>query len=140
MQGAKNKDDMSYWNRFVAQFFSPNGVFRHTLHVSDSEDTPDKQYDISYPAIARYFHTHFSSGVKSMQLILDSGSSDKHLPGDCYCIENPRASFVYWFETGSHVCHMLCLTMLCTSFANCILLPARGHWYVTGAIRCRTKD
>ncbi|TFA97602.1 Adhesion defective protein 1 [Trichoderma ghanense] len=101
--GAKNKDDLSYWNRFVAQFFSPNGVFRHSLHVSDSEDTPDKQYDISYPAIARYFHTHFSSGVKSMQLILDSGSSDKHLPGDCYCIENPRASFVYWFETGSHL-------------------------------------
>ncbi|RFU79868.1 hypothetical protein TARUN_2357 [Trichoderma arundinaceum] len=102
--GAKSKDDLTYWNRFVAQFFSsPNGVFRHSLHVSESEDATDKQYEIAYPAIARYFHTHFSSGVKSIQLILDSGSSDRPLPGDCYCIENPRASFVYWFETGSHL-------------------------------------
>ncbi|OPB43229.1 hypothetical protein A0O28_0110920 [Trichoderma guizhouense] len=102
--GAKSKDDLSYWNRFVAQFFSsPNGVFRFSLHVGESEDSPDKQYEIAYPAIARFFHTNYSSGVKSMQLILDSGSSDRPLPGDCYCIENPRASFVYWYETGSHL-------------------------------------
>ncbi|KAH6605005.1 hypothetical protein Trco_006712 [Trichoderma cornu-damae] len=105
--GAKSKDDLTYWNRFVAQFFSsPNGVFRHSLHASESEDATDKQYEIAYPAIARYFHTHFSSGVKSIQLILEGGSTDRPLPGECFCIENPRASFVYWFETGSHLVAM----------------------------------
>ncbi|GFP57188.1 adhesion defective protein 1 [Trichoderma asperellum] len=102
--GAKSKEDLPYWGRVVSQFFSsPNGVFRHSLHVSENEDAADKQYEIAYPVIARYFHTYFSSGVKSIQLILDGGSIDKALPGDCYCIENQRASFVYWFESGSHL-------------------------------------
>uniref|UniRef100_A0A0D2YC65 Adhesion defective protein 1 n=2 Tax=Fusarium oxysporum TaxID=5507 RepID=A0A0D2YC65_FUSOF len=85
------------------RFFSPNGVFRHSLHITDAEDTTDKQYEIAYPAIARYFHTHFGSGVKNMQLIMDKGVTDRPLPGDCHCIENSKASFVYWFETGSHL-------------------------------------
>lgn len=102
-QGSKAKDDLSYWNGFVNRFFSPHGVFRHTLHISDAEDTTDKQYEIAYPAIARYFHTHFGSGVRNMQLIMDKGIVDRPLPGDCHCIENSKASLVYWFETGSHV-------------------------------------
>ncbi|KOS18475.1 Adhesion defective protein 1 [Escovopsis weberi] len=104
--GNNRKDDLSYWNQFVARFFaSPNGVFRHSLHFSsDSEDAAtDKQYEISFPAIARYFHTHFGSGVKSMQLLLDGNSSDRLLQNDCYCLENPKASFVYWFENGTHL-------------------------------------
>ncbi|KAJ3509078.1 hypothetical protein NM208_g15718 [Fusarium decemcellulare] len=101
--GSKGRDDLSYWNNFVGRFFSPNGVFRHSLHITDAEDTTDKQYEIAYPAIARYFHTHFGSGVKNMQLIMDKGVTDRPLPGDCHCIENSKASLVYWFETGSHL-------------------------------------
>lgn len=101
--GPKGKDDLSYWNMFVARFFSPAGVFRQSLHISDAEDTTDKQYEIAYPAIARYFHTHFGSGVKSMQLFMDKGGADRPLPGDGYCIENARSSIVYWYETGSHL-------------------------------------
>ncbi|PON21099.1 hypothetical protein TGAM01_v210055 [Trichoderma gamsii] len=102
--GAKNREDLTYWSRVVSQFFSsPNGVFRHSFHPTEKEEVPDKQYEIAYPVIARYLHTYYSSGVKSIQLILDGGSIDKALPGDCYCIENQRASFVYWFETGSHL-------------------------------------
>lgn len=78
-------------------------MFRHSLHITESEDTTDKQYEIAFPAIARYFHTHFGSGVKSMQLVLDKGIIDRPMPGDAHIIENPKASFVYWFETGSHV-------------------------------------
>lgn len=88
------------------RFFSPNGVFRHSLHIIDNEETTEKQYEIAFPAIARYFHTHFTSGVKSMQLIMDKGVSDRPLHGDSHCIENPKASLVYWFETGSHVCSL----------------------------------
>ncbi|KAM5382838.1 hypothetical protein ACJZ2D_002229 [Fusarium nematophilum] len=101
--GSKARDDLSYWNTFVMRFFSPNGVFRHSLHITDTEETTDKQYEIAYPAIARYFHTHFGSGVKNMQLIMDKGVIDRPLPGDCHCIENSKASLVYWFETGSHL-------------------------------------
>jgi hypothetical protein len=102
--GPRGKDDLTYWSIFIGRFFSPNGVFRHTLHIGETpEETAEKQYEITFPAIARYFHTHFCSGVKSMQLIMDRGVVDKPLPGDCYCIENSKASLVYWFETGSHL-------------------------------------
>lgn len=102
-QGMKGRDDLSYWTTFVMRFFSTNGVFRHLLHITDAEETTDKQYEIPYPAIARYFHTHFGGGVKNMQLIMDKGTTDRPLPGDCHCIENSKASLVYWFETGSHL-------------------------------------
>lgn len=61
----------------------------------------DKTYDIQYPALARYFHTQFDSGVKSMQFLLESTISDRPMEGG-YLIESPRASFLYWYES-SHV-------------------------------------
>ncbi|EOO00437.1 putative topoisomerase ii-associated protein pat1 protein [Phaeoacremonium minimum UCRPA7] len=102
-QGSKGKDDLSYWNDFVHRFFSPRGMFRYSIHVVDGEEQNDKQYEITFPALARYFHTHFDSGVKYMQLILDKGTTDRPLPGDCHFIENTKSSLVYWFEGGSHL-------------------------------------
>lgn len=87
----------------MQQFFSPKGVFRHSVHIIDVEDQTDKQYEITYPALARYFHTHFDSGVKTMQLVLEKGTTDRPLPGDGHWIENTKSSLVYWFESGSHV-------------------------------------
>ncbi|CRK35529.1 hypothetical protein BN1708_019808, partial [Verticillium longisporum] len=87
---------------FVNQFFSTKGVFRHSVHITDHEDPSDKQYEISYPALARYFHTHFDSGVKNMQLIMEKGTTDRPLPGDGHWIENTKSSLVYWFDNGSH--------------------------------------
>ncbi|KAG5936504.1 hypothetical protein E4U60_002510 [Claviceps pazoutovae] len=101
--GSKANDDISYWNGFVARFFSTNGVFRHSLHITEDEQSMDKQYEIAFAAIARYLHTYFVSGVRSMQLIMDKGLTDRPSPGDFHCIENQRASFVYWFDSGAHL-------------------------------------
>ena len=98
----KSKDDMSYWELFVNRFFSPKGVFRLSVHITEGEDQADKQYEITKAGLARYFHTHFLSGVKNMQLILDKGTTDRPLSADCHYIENSRASMVYWFS-DSHV-------------------------------------
>lgn len=38
-----------------------------------------------------------------MQLVLEKGTMDRPLSNDTYFLENPKASLVYWFETGSHV-------------------------------------
>ncbi len=85
------------------RFFSPRGVFRHSIHVIDGENSSDKQYEIPFAALARYFHTFFDSGVKNMQLVMDKGTTDRPLPSDYHFIENTKASLVYWFEGGSHV-------------------------------------
>ena len=103
-KGSKgNEEDRSYWNNFVQLFFSQKGILRHAILIRDKENHQEKQYEIAYPALARYFHTHFDSGVKTMQLIMEKGTTDRPLPGDCHWIECTKASLVYWFDNGSHV-------------------------------------
>jgi hypothetical protein len=103
-QGNKQRDDLNYWLVFVDRFFSPKGVLRHT--VWQSEDTSGKQFEITFPALARYFHTHFESGIKNMQMIMEKGS-EKELPNNGHYIESQKASFVYWFDNGSQVSRSL---------------------------------
>jgi hypothetical protein len=100
-QGNKQRDDLSYWQTFVDRFFSPKGVLRHSLWITDDGGS-NKQYEITYPALARYFNTHFESGVKTMQLIMEKGS-ERDLPNSGHYIESQKASFVYWFDTGAQV-------------------------------------
>ncbi len=103
-QGSKGRDDLEYWNNFVKHFFSQKGVLKHSFLIRDGEDQAhQKHYEIAYPAIARYFHTHFDSGVKSMQLVMDKGTTDRALPNDSHMVMNDKTSLLYWFEGGSHV-------------------------------------
>jgi hypothetical protein len=102
--GIKGRDDLEYWNGFVRRFFSHKGAFKHSILIRDGEDqVQQKHYEIAYPAIARYFHTHFDSGVKSMQLVMDKGTTDRTMPNDCHMIWNDKASLIYWFEDGAHL-------------------------------------
>ncbi|EIC06668.1 hypothetical protein OR221_3250, partial [Microbacterium laevaniformans OR221] len=57
---------------------------------------------ITFPALARYFYTHFESGVKNMQMIMEKGT-EKELPNHCNYISSDKSSFIYWFENGSQV-------------------------------------
>lgn len=103
-----NRDsELGYWTQFVRAFFSQKGVLRHSVHVYGEGGT-DKQYEITFPALARYFHTHFDSGVRNMQLIMEKGTMDKPLPDGGHYVENPRSSIVYWFDNGSHVSGASC--------------------------------
>ncbi|KAI1770573.1 hypothetical protein F4818DRAFT_260424 [Hypoxylon cercidicola] len=104
--GSRTKDDLSYWNNFVAQFFSARGVFRLSLFYIGTdpanEDHTDKQYEITQPALARYFHTHFESGIRRINLTFEKGITDRPLPNGCHFIEYQKASMTYWFD-NSHV-------------------------------------
>lgn len=99
-QATKQRDDLGYWSRFVDQFFSTKGVLRHGVWVDS--DKENKQYEIPYHALARYFHTHFESGIKNMQMIMERGS-ERELPNNGHYIESQKSSFVYWFDSGAQV-------------------------------------
>jgi hypothetical protein len=99
-QGNKQRDDLQYWTTFVNQFFSPKGVLRHSLWLVD--ESTSKQYEITFPALARYFHTHFESGVKTMQFITEK-AHEKDLPNNGHYIESAKSSFIYWFDNGAQV-------------------------------------
>ncbi|KAK4122578.1 hypothetical protein N657DRAFT_681582 [Parathielavia appendiculata] len=108
--GSRGRDDLDYWNNFVRQFFSQKGVLKHAILIKENdEQNQQKHYEIAYPAIARYFHTHFDSGVKTMQLIMNKGTTEKTMPNDCHMVINDQASLVYWFEGGSHLVAQGCL-------------------------------
>ena len=109
-QANKQRDDLSYWSRFVDQFFSPKGVLRHGVWI-DGEEKSNKQYEISFHALARYFHTHFESGIRNMQMILERGS-EKELPNGGHYIESQNSSFVYWFDSGAQVRSNLMVLLL----------------------------
>ncbi|KAI0859954.1 LIM-domain binding protein-domain-containing protein [Xylaria cubensis] len=105
--GTKSRDDVGYWQNFVDRFFSHRGVFRLSLPVtgsdpSNEEHGSDKQYEIVQPALARFFHTHFQSGIRQIQLTFEGRTSDRQLANGCHFLENPRASMIYLFE-NSHV-------------------------------------
>jgi len=98
-QATKQRDDLHYWSEFVNRFFSPKGVFRHGVFMGEGGA---KQYEITFPALARYFHTHFESGVKNMQMIMEKGQ-EKPLANNQHYVESPKSSFVYWFDNGYQV-------------------------------------
>ena len=100
-QRMKQRVDNEYWMIFVDRFFSTKGVLRHSVWIVD--ETSNKQYEIPYPALARYFFTHFESGVRNMQLMIEKGS-EKELPNSAHFVESQKSSFIYWFENGSQVC------------------------------------
>lgn len=99
-QAKKQQDDLNYWSDFVETFFSKNGVLRHSVWIVDEQSA--KQYEITFPALSRYFYTHFESGIQNMQLIAEK-AKEKPLPMNCHYVESPKSSFIYWFENGSQV-------------------------------------
>src|SRR4051794_7016805 len=90
---------MNYWRLFVERFFSNRGVLIQQLW-SPSEDT--KQFEIATPALPRYYHTIYHSGVKTVQLLLGN-AKEKELPDNGWVVESLHSSFVYWFENGWQV-------------------------------------
>ena len=114
-QAKKQQDDLNYWLRFVDQFFSINGVLRHSVWLVD--ENSHKQYEITFPALARYFHTHFESGVKNMQMIIERGS-EKELPNNGHYIEAQKSSFVYWFDGGAQVQFIYPLRWIITNLSS----------------------
>ena len=99
-QGAKQREDLNYWLNFVDRFFSSKGVLRHSVWFVNENEA--KQFEITFPALPRYFHTHFESGIKNMQMIMEKGF-EKELPNNGHYIESQKSSFVYWFDNGSQV-------------------------------------
>lgn len=137
-QSSKPRDDLSYWQGFVAQFFAERGVFRLNLFIypnneaNAEEQGTSKQYEITQPALARYFHTHFTSGIRNMQLTFEKGTIDRPLPNNCHFIENPKASLIYWYD-NSHVCHRNPRDHVVIYAAN-TPWTGRGEWELAGIV------
>ena len=62
-----------------------------------------KQFEISTPALARYYLTQFASGIRQIQMLVE-GMRERELPSGGLIVESQRTSFIYWFTNNCHVC------------------------------------
>ena len=101
LQSRDETTDYAYWSAFVDRFYSPAGVLRQGVW---SSQTGSKQFEISTPALARYYLTQFTSGIDHIQMVLD-GAREREVPGGggAHVVECQRASFIYWYTNESQV-------------------------------------
>lgn len=99
-------NELKYWQAFVGQFFSPVGVLRQQLvqykDDGSGESLESKTWEISTPALARYYWTHFTTGVTNIQMIMEN-ASERDLANGGHFVESPKASFIYWYGNGCQV-------------------------------------
>ena len=99
LQSHTSTQGLTSWQAFVEQFYSPSGVLRQGVW---NAQTGSKQFEISTPALARYYWTQFNSGVKQIQMIVE-GAQEKDLPSGGQIVESGKTSFIYWFVNGCQV-------------------------------------
>ena len=91
--------DILYWQSFVDKFYSPSGVLRQGVYNPQSGA---KQFEISTPALARYYLTQFTSGIRHIQMIVE-GARERESPNNGHIVESQKTSFIYWFTNNCHV-------------------------------------
>jgi hypothetical protein len=85
--------DLIYWQSFVDRFYSPGGVLRQGVF---NPQAGSKQFEIATPALARYYLTQFTSGIRHIQMVVE-GARERDSPNGGHIVESPRTSFIYWF-------------------------------------------
>lgn len=97
-QTLKQPNELSIWQHFVDIFFSNAGVIRQQLYYSSDQST--KMYEISpTPTLARYYWTHFNSGVQNIQMIVER-FRELDLPNGGHSVNSDKTSFIYWLANG----------------------------------------
>ena len=97
-QTRKQNNDLNFWVNFVERFFSHTGVIRQQLYHPADQST--KKYEISpTPTLARFYWTHFNSGVQNIQMILER-FREVDLPNGGHSIASEKTSFIYWLSNG----------------------------------------
>lgn len=90
-------NNLSHWQTFVSRFFSQSGVLKQQLWCST--DNERKSYQVSNPVLARYYHTHFSSGIQNVQMIIEK-ANETDLPAGGHMVESSKSTFIYWLDNG----------------------------------------
>ncbi|KAL8654694.1 MAG: hypothetical protein Q9226_003336 [Calogaya cf. arnoldii] len=92
------KNELDFWVNFVERFFSHTGVIRQQLYYSADQST--KQFEISpTPTLARFYWTHFNSGVRNIQMIVER-FREFDAPNGGHMIKSEKTSFIYWLANG----------------------------------------
>ncbi|KAL9105678.1 MAG: hypothetical protein Q9227_009196 [Pyrenula ochraceoflavens] len=92
--------DVTHWQEFVEKHFSENGALRQQVWNSNQEG--NKQFQITYGALPRYFLTQFSSGIDKITMHMED-PREGELPTGGHSVSSPRCSVTYWFKNDTHL-------------------------------------
>lgn len=91
--------DILYWQSFVERFFTANGSLRQGVW---NPQVGSKQFEIATPALARYYMTQFTSGIRNIQMVVE-GARERESTNGGHIVESPKTSFIYWFNNDCQV-------------------------------------
>ncbi|KAE8319287.1 LIM-domain binding protein-domain-containing protein [Aspergillus transmontanensis] len=91
--------DLLYWQSFVDKFYSPSGVLRQGVW---NPQTGSKQFEIATPALARYYLTQFTSGIRHIQMVVEN-ARERDSPNGGHIVESQKTSFIYWFVNDTQI-------------------------------------
>ncbi|KAL3496046.1 LIM-domain binding protein-domain-containing protein [Aspergillus germanicus] len=98
-QSRGEANDLFFWQTFVDRFYSPTGVLRQGVY---NPQAGSKQFEIATPALARYYNTQFTSGIRQIQMLIEAPRERDSSNGG-HVVESPRASFIYWFTNDAQL-------------------------------------
>ena len=100
LQNMERPNQFESWETFVSYCFSPHGTLRQ--QVFNNEKGTDKRFQIPYAALARFFYSHFSCGIKKI-IMSTFDCRETALPNGGHNVLSQNASLTYVYGNGIRV-------------------------------------
>jgi LIM-domain binding protein len=93
-------NDLSYWEALIRKYFSVFGCLKQQYF--NSRNQSDKSFQLLFPSLARFFLTHFSTGIKQILLQSYDHTQSRTANGNT-CVKSESASLTYVFHNDIRV-------------------------------------
>lgn len=92
--------DIEYWQEATAKYFSPSGQLRQQLF--NNKNQSDKSFLLRYASIARFFHAHFTYGIRRIYM-QSFEHSQETLPHGGFHVWSKRLFVTYEYDDGVRI-------------------------------------
>ena len=96
-------NSLEFWENFVRTFFSTEGVLLQQLY--NTSDGSDKKYRVGFPSLPRFYHAHFTGGIKQIWMSV-LGANEHALPTGGHTVSSKYASTKYVYENDNSIVTM----------------------------------
>lgn len=92
--------DVNYWQEVMAKYYSPFASVRQ--QIWNSKTGTDKQYQLRYPSLARFYHSHFKNGIRKIHM-QSFEHAQNALPNGGYHVWSKKLFVTHEYDNGTKV-------------------------------------
>ncbi|KAK5086406.1 hypothetical protein LTS08_004285 [Lithohypha guttulata] len=92
--------DLDYWQEVMAKYYSPLGSVRQQLYNAKTHS--DKSFQLRYPSLARFYHSHFRHGIKKI-FMQSFEHSQGALPNGGFHVWSKKLYVTYEYDDGVRI-------------------------------------